>query len=1100
MVTQAPEATTFIPPAALPPKALISPNLEAVASMLGEATDWTDRQVETPLGVTVLRLLCPFGDPTGLALPALSQPVPLVCQLAALFARQANQLDEIPFMDTLGAKLHSDAVRQTFPELFQRPGPNANILWSTHAQLASAPAYSLLAVDLQFGLIAALARTGWVWTLAAAKSMDAMITAALRIVPQLDPEALAQPLAALDPSACGKVIQRAAFNLTYLRHPDRLLPRATQLGYLRDCCRLLNHPEWASTEMGDTPLGASATVNRVQRTRSWQFDDDDPPETEAAPDRFRERHLEKLEREVRRQVTPGASLDEFDADADLGVSGLLIYGEELAVLREYPNPLAWHAAHPNDLAVLIGMIFRGTTLSGSFAIAKLSTEKLMLRTTLSTICLTGRTLDWLLRVRVGEWPDPTVSLPSMPPRYVSEYDAIVYWPEAIPDLPTQPEQTADLFEPISPAWVLPLPEPLIPWWRELAKRRQQGEQALALTVDQVENALKSATNILREKAPNLPALTQGRLRAAYTALMECEGQLGPLLAACISGQWRTSLRVPLFYTTLSLPLLAAYFRTGKPPPEERVFAIDPKALNRELRLLLIEVCQVANVPILLPSQLIHFVRLDLRQFLPNLNLAVLMGLVKFTPVAADQVSDVLHELGITPSEWAKNLPEWFGSSETSSVCDEMLLAEAELEQTGQPDDEDSLLTTYDQLLDEIRPHVRALCQPKPPKRSRDFLEKWARSTPPADQAQQDVARFNLAWLARWLLSMTKDRRLKPGSRAVYWSAILQLIRIAPACGLHELNQRALPEMMEQGYGMSRVTRVAWLRLCRFLKQAGLPIQEVVQRQRKAPTAWKPAYALLESHQKSLLVTLRGTPLGRACYIAQQAGLRVSEVCQLHSKDLVLDGQPYLIIRRSKRGRNRRVGLAHLPPAHLDRQRQHQVGRLGEGIPTYLVDAQSQPLIPKTISEGMRKALEATELQDTLRSSHDLRFHSWRAAAAEAFYKKSGDIRYVAAQMGHALAATTVGSYLHTLDLQSASLLQSWTSPLYCPDLHLPVLVLAGLLGRTGRRVVQMIKEFNATNASWTISLVGSDNLPDGLRPVRPGRPADYLRVALTPYG
>lgn len=139
-----------------------------------------------------------------------------------------------------------------------------------------------------------------------------------------------------------------------------------------------------------------------------------------------------------------------------------------------------------------------------------------------------------------------------------------------------------------------------------------------------------------------------------------------------------------------------------------MFRPNPKLLNRELRLLLVELCRAANVPVLVPSQLIHFVRLDLRQCLPNLNLAVLMGLVKFTPVAADQVSDVLHELGITPSEWAKNLPEWFGSGATSSVCDEMSQAETELEETGQPDDEDSLLTTYDQLLDEIRPHVRAV--------------------------------------------------------------------------------------------------------------------------------------------------------------------------------------------------------------------------------------------------------------------------------------------------------------------------------------------------------------------------------------------------------
>lgn len=542
-------------------------------------------------------------------------------------------------------------------------------------------------------------------------------------------------------------------------------------------------------------------------------------------------------------------------------------------------------------------------------------------------------------------------------------------------------------------------------------------------------------------------------------------------------------------------LLSAYFRAGKPAPEERVIAIAPKALNHELRLLLTELCQVAKVPVLLPSQLIQFVRLDLRQCLPNLNLAVLMGLVKFTPVAADQVSDVLRELGVTLSEWAKTLWEWIGSSETLPLCEQLPQAETELEDTEQPDEEDSLLTTYDQLLDEIRPHVRALCQPKPTKRSRDFLEKWACSTPPADLAQQDVARFNLAWLVRWLLGMTKDRRLKPVSRAVYWSAILQMVRVAPACNLHELEQCVMPELLEQGYSMSRVTRVAWLRLRRFLSQASLPMPEIAQHHWKTQASWKPARVLLAAQQKTLLAALSGTPLGRACYLAQQAGLRVSEVCRLKTNDLVLAVQPYLVIRRSKRGRNRRVDLAHLPPAHLDRQRQHQASRRREGAPSYLADAEGQPLVPKVVSEAMRKALEAANLQDILQGDQELRFHSWRAAAAEAFYQQSGDVRHVATQLGHVLAATTVGSYLHTLDLQSIPLLLTWYSPLNKRDLYLPVLVLANLLGRTGRRIVQMVQEFNAANPGHPITLTDPENLSDGPRPARPGRKANYLGAA-----
>jgi len=293
-------------------------------------------------------------------------------------------------------------------------------------------------------------------------------------------------------------------------------------------------------------------------------------------------------------------------------------------------------------------------------------------------------------------------------------------------------------------------------------------------------------------------------------------------------------------------LLSAYFRTGKPSPEERVLALTSKALNRELRSLLTELCWVANVPALLPSQLIHFVRLDLRQALPNLNLAILTSLMKFTPVAADQVPEVLHELDVTPDEVADHPPGWIGSAEILRACEGALATEleTELEEMAPSEDEETLLASYDRLLDEIRPHVRALCQPNPPKRSKDLLEKWAGSAPPVEQAQTDVARFNLAWLVRWLLSLTRDRRLRPGSRAVYWSAILHLVRTAPACGLHELDQGALPELMEQGYLMSRVTRAAWLRLSQFLKQAGLPISKTERRHWKAHVAWEPARVLL----------------------------------------------------------------------------------------------------------------------------------------------------------------------------------------------------------------------------------------------------------------
>ncbi len=120
-----------------------------------------------------------------------------------------------------------------------------------------------------------------------------------------------------------------------------------------------------------------------------------------------------------------------------------------------------------------------------------------------------------------------------------------------------------------------------------------------------------------------------------------------------------------------------------------------------------------------------------------------------------------------------------------------------------------------------------------------------------------------------------------------------------------------------------------------------------------------------------MASLRGIPLGRACYLTRQAGLRVSEVCRLRSKDMVLEGQPYLIIQRSKRGRSRRVSLEHLPPAHLERQRKHQEARLRKGGMHYLAQADEQPLVPKAISEGMGEALKEAGLEGAFLDGHDV---------------------------------------------------------------------------------------------------------------------------------
>lgn len=533
-------------PRALPPESQVSTRLKRLAEA-----------VAVPGSLDVLRLGSPYGELDGLAVFAPGQALAWPCALALAFARQVEAEDIEPLLSAIASALQALAGEPEYAELNCRPRPNHNLLFDLHHGLAQAPAYWLLATDLQQGLIAALARTGWRRTPAAAKSLDAMATSAQRILPRLDAALLGAALAAGDVGAVAAEFRQVALSLDYERQPGRPLPERTQLGYLRDCCRLLLHPEWAEAAASRAPLGLGTGQTRARRAALWENSDDDPPEIDEAPDRFRKRHLEQVERAVRRELSPGAVLDEV-------VTRLAppVYGEELAVMREYAHPAAWHCAHPNDLAGLLRYVLHAPGRDVPVCLETLDTTRLALRTAMLSLFLTGRSAEWLVSVCLGTWPQAPSFGPGSPPIYAAEHDAVAYWPEAVPELPKYPERATDLFELVTPIWVLPLPAALVPWWRELARRRTPGQSVLGVTVREIRQALHAATRFLRANVPHRPALTEGRLRTAFRALLEGEAGLDPLLAGIISGQWRLPLRVPLFYLTVTTELLAERYRAA----------------------------------------------------------------------------------------------------------------------------------------------------------------------------------------------------------------------------------------------------------------------------------------------------------------------------------------------------------------------------------------------------------------------------------------------------------------------------------------------------------------------------------------------------------
>ena len=90
-------------------------------------------------------------------------------------------------------------------------------------------------------------------------------------------------------------------------------------------------------------------------------------------------------------------------------------------------------------------------------------RRLAIATLALSVAAAGRSASWLLNVRAGCWSHLQVdSELARTPRYAPELDALVYIPEAIPQIPAHPQRAVDLFEPVSPLWILPLPTVLIP--------------------------------------------------------------------------------------------------------------------------------------------------------------------------------------------------------------------------------------------------------------------------------------------------------------------------------------------------------------------------------------------------------------------------------------------------------------------------------------------------------------------------------------------------------------------------------------------------------------------------------------------------------------
>ncbi|MBI5634687.1 MAG: site-specific integrase [Nitrospirae bacterium] len=532
-------------------------------------------------------------------------------------------------------------------------------------------------------------------------------------------------------------------------------------------------------------------------------------------------------------------------------------------------------------------------------------------------------------------------------------------------------------------------------------------------------------------------------------------------------------------------LLALAFRQKR--LTEFVFDRSDKQLDEKLRQLLERLCERAGAPSLRPSQLIHFVRLDLLQILPNLNLAVLTGQIPFAPMPADQVYE--QQTGKPPTE---SLRVWdSGNGLMPALVDDCEVIDSAADDT-------TLWSMYDEALTEnavLTSHLESLFH-STPHRVVKQLEKWCNEQDEQLSMGSNVPRFNVLWLVQWLLDMTRDRAIKPPSRGAYWAAVLRVLRLYPVIVVNQVDQNLLQEALEFLPGQTaKLTKTAWKRLANFLKRSGLAVPDIQWRRIKVSVTSQPV-RILDERTFNETLNLLARPFRRALRAGRWLGLRVSEVCKLRCDDFDLTGIPYVIVPCSKRGRSRRISLDSLPGERLDTLRQyieHQRKKFGADAP--FIDDQGEPLDPEQVSSEVGSAFERIGKRGKQLEGLSLVFHAARKGRAFELYEKEGDVRHVSLELGHALPVTTVGSYLHPLDLQTACLMAKWDTPLNTEPLHLPLTALAILLGVDRSRIRQLIKEYSNAEREKKVYVISGKSMPNKDQLSGAALRAHYLTVS-----
>lgn len=497
----------------------------------------------------LISLLVVGGNLVGIAAPVrvnTALPTPLVCwAVTCILGGQQAAEEALPGFFQLTRILSDPEFRSRFPGIHSLPDriPEAqkpNPLVSIHYELAATPAYPSLAAALQQGLVRVLPEYGWLVNEKDILPYQALRTGLVRVFTSFNEEEACLLMNLLQGNkleAAENMAREVASRIKPLRGKKKQLAEKTIESYVWGFGKIFLDP-------GDIQRREGYQRSQyAKQAEPISNEDDDPPDDTSREEKKRFRKQEEKERQ---EDGTGSIFDNLVEENEPGDERLRIALDERAVMQHYISGLEWSTLNINEIARVLEIIFQ---------IRRNEKDAPDLRALYATLIFTGRELEWLLDVRLGNIQKDQIDSQVPHPIYDPEKNAIFYTPHSFSDIARPPRYRVESCIPVKYVWCLPLGSLLGSLWQVIAKRTKPGERILKVEKERVSEVLKLLTRSLQKSIPMMPPVTIGRLRSASKHLLVKTGEFDPVLAAIISDRRTLANHATMYYTMTPVSFL-----------------------------------------------------------------------------------------------------------------------------------------------------------------------------------------------------------------------------------------------------------------------------------------------------------------------------------------------------------------------------------------------------------------------------------------------------------------------------------------------------------------------------------------------------------------